>query len=56
MELLTLSVTGTLSLLIAEIADVIRVRLAQRTALCTQPLATSPSQVSTTPVTLERAA
>jgi hypothetical protein len=55
MEMLMLSVTGTLCLLIAEIADVIRARLAQPAALCAHPLATSPSQVSTTPVTLKRA-
>jgi uncharacterized iron-regulated membrane protein len=56
MEMLMLCVTGTLCLLTAEIVDVIRARLAQPAALGAHPLATSPSQVSTTPGTLKRAA
>jgi hypothetical protein len=56
MEMLMLSMTATLCLLIAEIAEVIRASLAQRATLCVQPLANGRSRVAATPVTLKRAA
>jgi hypothetical protein len=56
MEILTLSVTGTLCLLMGEIVDVIRARLAQRAALRAHPSATGGSQAAAAPVTLKKAA
>jgi hypothetical protein len=55
MEMLMLSMTGTVCLLIVEIAEVIRAWHAQRTALRVHPLATG-SQGAATPVTLKKAA
>lgn len=56
MEILMLSVTGTLCLLLGEIMDVMRARRAQRAALRVHPSATGGSQVAAAPVTLKKAA
>jgi hypothetical protein len=56
MEILMWSVTGTLCLLIGEIADVIRAWLAQPAALRVHPLATGRSRAAATRITLTQAA
>jgi hypothetical protein len=56
MEILALALTGTLGMLLAQIAELFRPWLAQRVSVRVLPRASDSSPVSTSPIALKRAA
>jgi hypothetical protein len=56
MEILALSITGTLGMLLAQLVELSRPWLEERVIVRVPPRATGSSRVSTSPLTLKKAA